>query len=136
MYRVYTGGDEFIFLIEGDLPAALGFANRLVDMFKKIGRDITKETLNEQRELTFVCAVAPLEEGCTYDTVWTQLSDCYTRAVQGEGNSVFVGILECWIMKSMIEYTKRSDAGFPSLRPMRRRRIINPRRVNAKIQLE
>ena len=59
-YRIYPGGDEFAFIIEGDQAEALGFANRLIDQFAALSKK-TIEVLGEEIKLSFHCALIEMD---------------------------------------------------------------------------
>lgn len=83
LYRRYPGGDEFVFLVEGDQADALGFVvNRLVPQFGALSQR-TKPILGEQFELSFQCAIAPLNHGDSVQDVFERIEDCYMRAAEG-----------------------------------------------------
>src|SRR5260221_3703479 len=59
-YRRYSGGDEFIFLLEGNQAAAIGFVvNRLVPTFNSLTKK-TVDILRVEFPLSFRCAVVPV----------------------------------------------------------------------------
>lgn len=85
-YRIYPGGDEFAFIIEGDQADALGFTNRLVDQFSSLS-ERTTSLLGQYVKLSFHCAIIEMDSRDTYDDVFKKAEDCYQIAK--EGNSDF-----------------------------------------------
>jgi GGDEF domain-containing protein len=66
IYRKYSGGDEFILLIHGTQPEALGLINRVFrDLLPKINDRISNFILNEKMELTFHAGVSEWQIGDT-----------------------------------------------------------------------
>jgi GGDEF domain-containing protein len=84
-YRIYPGGDEFAFIIEGDQAEALGFTNRLVDQFNFLSKK-TKEILGEQEKLSFYCALIEMDARDTYADVFKKAEDCYQIAKEGHSD--------------------------------------------------
>jgi len=58
-YRVYPGGDEFVFIIEGDQSDAIGFSNRLVSQFEQLSEKSTN-ILGQHVKLSFHCAIVEM----------------------------------------------------------------------------
>jgi hypothetical protein len=76
MYRHYQGGDEFFFLIRGDLFDAIGFINRLAERTKDYSlqcKDLLKKWVAEpdleQFQLSFASAIRPFAVGKEPDDV-------------------------------------------------------------------
>jgi GGDEF domain-containing protein len=66
IYRKYSGGDEFILLIHGTQPEALGFINRVFrDLLPKVNDRISKFILDEKMGLTFHAGVSEWQIGDT-----------------------------------------------------------------------
>jgi GGDEF domain-containing protein len=81
-YRRYPGGDEFVFLVDGDQSAAVGFVNRLVPLFKGLAKEI-EGILEAKRDLSFHCAIAPLMKGDKAEDAFRRVEDCYRRSAEG-----------------------------------------------------
>jgi GGDEF domain-containing protein len=85
IYRKYPGGDEFVFLMEGQQPDAIGFvANRLVPQFKEFSEK-TQHILGESISLSFHYGIAPLIKGDSFEDAFTKVQDCYMRATEMPG---------------------------------------------------
>src|SRR3990172_3224598 len=83
LYRRYPGGDEFVFLIEGDQSDAIGFVvNRLYPAFTALSSR-TAEILGTEFKLSFHCAIAPLTKRDKASDALTRVEDCYMRAAEG-----------------------------------------------------
>lgn len=89
-YRVYPGGDEFVFIIEGDQADAIGFSNRLVAQFQELSRK-TVSILGESINLSFHCAVVEMDPRDSFNDIFKKAEDCYRIAK--EGKSAFT---ICW----------------------------------------
>ncbi len=89
-YRVYPGGDEFVFIIEGDQADAIGFTNRLVGQFEELSKK-TKEILGENLELSFHCAIVEMDSRDSFSDIFKKAEDCYR--ISKEGTSRFT---LCW----------------------------------------
>jgi GGDEF domain-containing protein len=72
-YRIFPGGDEFVFIIEGDQSDAVGFVNRLRDQFVELSK-LTPSILGQHRDLSFYCAIVQM------DTFDKSLQDILERA--------------------------------------------------------
>jgi len=82
-YRRYPGGDEFVFILEGNQGAAIGFVvNRVFSDFKELSRELQKD-LGDAFKLSFHCAIAPLLRNDSADDVLSRVEDCYMRAADG-----------------------------------------------------
>lgn len=86
MYRLYTGGDNFIFIIYGDQSEAIGFANRLVGIFKQIP---TSDILGADILLSFYCAIVKVHKGDKFEDVKKRFSDCLKIARQEKDKADF-----------------------------------------------
>jgi GGDEF domain-containing protein len=84
-YRIYPGGDEFAFIVEGDQADALGFTNRLVDQFSSLSQRTT-EILGHFEKLSFHCAVIEMDARDTYADVFKKAEDCYQIAKEGSSD--------------------------------------------------
>jgi len=82
LYRRYPGGDEFVFLIEGNQAEAVGFVNRLVFQFQNISSETTK-ILGEKYPLSFCCGLCPLVYKDKFDDALERVEDCFMRAADG-----------------------------------------------------
>ncbi len=82
-YRVYPGGDEFAFIIEGDQADAIGFSNRLVAQFKEFSTK-TVQILGDTIDLSFHCAVVEIDSRDTYNDIFKKAEDCYKIAKEGK----------------------------------------------------
>ena len=82
MYRHYQGGDEFFFIIGGNIFEAIGFANRLAESIKSYERDIRDQILtqfmskedSEEFHLSFSEVIEPIRPGTSPQTA---LSNAY-----------------------------------------------------------
>ena len=82
-YRVYPGGDEFAFIIEGDQADAIGFSNRLVAQFQELSKK-THQILGESINLSFHCAVVEMDPRDSFDDIFKKAEDCYRIAKEGK----------------------------------------------------
>jgi len=89
-YRVYPGGDEFAFIIEGDQADAIGFANRLVTQFKELSQ-LTEKIIGELQNLSFHCAIVEIDSRDTFTDIFKKAEDCYL--ISKSGNAEFT---ICW----------------------------------------
>jgi diguanylate cyclase (GGDEF)-like protein len=89
-YRVYPGGDEFVFIIEGDQADAIGFTNRLVGQFGEISKK-TKQILGENLELSFHCAIVEMDARDSFNDIFKKAEDCYRIAKEGTSKFTL-----CW----------------------------------------
>ena len=89
-YRVYPGGDEFVFIIEGDQSDAIGFTNRLVSQFGELSRK-TQQILGEHLNLSFHCAIVEMDARDTFNDIFKKAEDCYRIAKQGKSDFTI-----CW----------------------------------------
>jgi len=89
-YRVYPGGDEFVFIIEGDQSDAIGFSNRLVGQFELLSEK-TPNILGQHLKLSFHCAIVEMDSRDSYKDIFKKAEDCYRIA--NEGTSDFT---ICW----------------------------------------
>ncbi|RZJ90043.1 MAG: GGDEF domain-containing protein [Chryseobacterium sp.] len=90
VYRVYPGGDEFAFVIQGDQSDAIGFCNRLVDQFNTLTIR-TKEIVGEEVELSFYCSIIEMDARDSFEDILKKAEDCYQLAKEGVDNFVI-----CW----------------------------------------
>lgn len=83
MYRRYTGGDEFIFLLNGDEAAALGFLLRLKRQSEdELDTSISRRLAPGSWSLRFHAGLCPLEAGDTVKTALERVSECLRVARQ------------------------------------------------------
>lgn len=86
IYRRYPGGDEFVFLIEGDQHEALGFVvNRLHPAFKSLSEEAAR-VLGAPKELSFRCAIAPFIPGDSPDDLLERVGTCYSLAAHSKAS--------------------------------------------------
>lgn len=102
IYRKYSGGDEFVFVLSGNEAEALGFLLRQKrhfddDFRKHIERNILKATWH----LQFHAGVCPLYHDDTFESAMVRVEDCLRTAKQkGSKSRVY------W-------YSRRTHADFP-----------------------
>jgi len=89
-YRVYPGGDEFVFIIEGDQADAIGFSNRLVVQFQELSKKTT-QILGESISLSFHCAVVEMDSRDSFKDIFIKAEDCYRIAKEGKAEFTI-----CW----------------------------------------
>lgn len=91
VYRKYTGGDEFMFIIMGPEVEAIGFLNRLQKRIDdEYSEYISKEILREPYRLSFQGAVVPLMSGDDHASAWRRLEDALRKTSQtGSAGRVF-----------------------------------------------
>lgn len=90
IYRVYPGGDEFVFIIEGDQADGIGFTNRLVSQFEEISKK-TELILGEHNKLSFHCAIVEMDKRDTFEDIFKKAEDCYRIAKEGTSDFTI-----CW----------------------------------------
>ena len=87
IYRKYSGGDEFIFLIRGAEVEALGFLLRLQRRFdSEFGKDV-ETILGEPWKLSFHAGVCHLNPGDKFETMLGRVEDCLRLARQNGSES-------------------------------------------------
>ena len=89
-YRLYPGGDEFVFIIRGDQSDAVGFSNRLIGQFEQISNK-TQDILGENLKLSFHCAIVEMHHGDSYEDIFRKAEDCYRIAKEGTSDFTI-----CW----------------------------------------
>jgi GGDEF domain-containing protein len=90
IYRKYSGGDEFIFLIRGPEHEALGFLVRLQRRFDSEFRKQIEEILSEPWKLSFHAGVCRLNPGDKFNTMLGRVEECLRLARQdGSESRVF-----------------------------------------------
>lgn len=83
IYRVYPGGDEFVFIIFGDQSDALGFSNRLVGIFNELS-DETPQILGSYTKLSFNCAIVEMHCKDSFKDLFMKVEPCYKAAKGGK----------------------------------------------------
>lgn len=89
-YRVYPGGDEFVFIIEGDQADAIGFSNRLVGQFEELSKK-TQQILGASLNLSFHCSVVEMDPRDSFNDIFTKAEGCYRIAKAGTADFTI-----CW----------------------------------------
>jgi len=91
VYRKYTGGDEFLFLIEGTEAEAIGFLVRLQKRIdNELNKHISNEILGVPYELSFHGAVCPLYRDDDLASAFSRVQDGLRVANQtGRRSRVF-----------------------------------------------
>ncbi len=89
-YRVYPGGDEFVFIIDGDQSDALGFSNRLVGQFEQLSEKTTA-ILGQNVKLSFHCAIVEMDSRDSFKDIFKKAEDCYMIAKTGTSDFTI-----CW----------------------------------------
>jgi len=90
-YRLHTGGDEFVFIIEGNQAEALGFVNRLVkNDFEQLS-NLTEQILGDSIKLSFHCSVVEMDKRDKMEDILEKSNDCYLLAKEGKGDFTI-----CW----------------------------------------
>jgi len=82
VYRVFPGGDEFVIIILGEQWTALGFSNRLVDMFNEITMK-TPDILGSRENLFFSCIIVEMKNIDSYDLLLSDIQPGYKTAKEG-----------------------------------------------------
>lgn len=78
-YRKYPGGDEFLFLLEGDMADAMGFVvYRLNNIFKEL-TDLSNEKLGVLIDFKFHCAMVTIDSSHDYSNAIRKISDIFKR---------------------------------------------------------
>lgn len=91
IYRKYTGGDEFIFILNGSQSEALGFLVRLAkDLMPVINQRITKFILEEKCELTFHAAMCEWILGDQPRDVLDRLQGCLRKAINSSRSRLYL----------------------------------------------
>jgi GGDEF domain-containing protein len=87
-YRIFPGGDEFAFILEGDQSEALGFINRLHDKFKEF-TEATEDILGSKKLLSFYCSVIQVDQqDKSLQDIFERAEICY-RTVWNASNANF-----------------------------------------------
>lgn len=82
IYRVFPGGDEFVIIIFGEQWEALGFSNRVVDMFNEITTK-TPNILGSSEELYFSCIIIEMKNDDSYEDLLYNIHPWYETAKEG-----------------------------------------------------
>jgi diguanylate cyclase (GGDEF)-like protein len=85
IYRIFPGGDEFVFIIFGDQPDAIGFSNRLEGIFKEISEK-TPQILGSKIEISFICVIVEMYRNDTFDDLLNRIQPGYIAAKEGKSN--------------------------------------------------
>lgn len=78
LYRRFTGGDEFIFLVRGHQYQAVGFLTRLHETLEKLSGE-TRQILNQEFKIDFHGAIAPIYRKDDYKDAVARLEQCYVQ---------------------------------------------------------
>jgi GGDEF domain-containing protein len=89
-YRVYPGGDEFVFVIEGDQADAIGFSNRLVGQFEELSKK-TLQILGAPLNLSFHCSIVEMDPRDSFNDIFLKAEGCYRIAKEGTADFTI-----CW----------------------------------------
>lgn len=93
MYRNYQGGDEFFFIISGDVWAAIGFLNRLAERTSSYKGEIREQILikfvknkadADRFTLSFAAAIMPIAPGTDWETARPNAFELLDRAKESE----------------------------------------------------
>jgi diguanylate cyclase (GGDEF)-like protein len=79
LYRRFTGGDEFVFLLRGTQYEAVGFLARLHFMLSTKLSPETTRILGEEFKISFHGAIAPVYHKDDYQDAVGRLEQCYLR---------------------------------------------------------
>lgn len=87
LFRLNQGGDEFVVILEGNQPDALGFANRLVNKeFRKLSIE-SKSILGKHKDLSFHCAIVEMNSKEELDSVRQRAEkDSYSHIDKTKGD--------------------------------------------------
>lgn len=90
IYRKYTGGDEFIFIINGTQAEGLGFLVRLArDLMPSINDRISKFILPETEKLTFHAGMCDWILGDRPQDILQRLHGCLRKAINSKTSSLY-----------------------------------------------
>lgn len=87
IYRKYSGGDEFVFVINGSESDALGFLLRLKRRFDGEFTRAVSEILGESWALSFHAGICPLCPGDTFEDAVQRVEECLRLARRKNSNS-------------------------------------------------
>lgn len=79
VYRKYTGGDEFIFLIKGDQYEAVGFLTRIQKQLRELTSDLQ---IDFDYEIKFHAAIVSLYPNDTYSQAIDKLQRAFVQAAE------------------------------------------------------
>ena len=83
IYRKYTGGDEFVFLIKGDQYEAVGFITRIQKQLKELSNDLN---VDFDYEINFHAAIVSLFPNDTYAQAIDKLQRAFVQAAEEKDN--------------------------------------------------
>lgn len=91
IYRKYSGGDEFIFVLYGNEAEALGFLLRQTNDFEgKFQRHIEQIIPKETWHLKFRAGICPIYHNDTFEEVIHRVEDCLRKAdLEGSKSRVY-----------------------------------------------
>jgi len=88
VYRKYTGGDEFIFLIKGEQYEAVGFAVRIQNQLSELSNKL--KSLGYEYVIDFHAAIVPVHPNDTYSQSLDNLQRAFVQAAENhQGLRVF-----------------------------------------------
>ncbi|MFL6519617.1 MAG: diguanylate cyclase domain-containing protein [Chthoniobacterales bacterium] len=87
LYRRFTGGDEFVFLLRGPQFEAVGFLARLHDTLRNKLSPETASILQEQFKINFHGAISPIYERDDYEDAVLRLEQCYVKTKKPDSTS-------------------------------------------------
>lgn len=123
IYRKYTGGDEFIFIVNGTQVEALGFLVRLArDLMPLINDRISKFILPETYKLTFHAGMCEWILGDRPQDILQRLHGCLRKANHSKTSSLYL-----YPPKTAEEYeqeTLASTGSKPKWNPYREANLI------------
>jgi GGDEF domain-containing protein len=91
IYRKYSGGDEFIIVIAGDLNDALGFILRLdKNLLPEINKYISKNILNEEIKLSFHVGMSSWVRNESPSSILQRLQDCLRKAEISSTSRIYI----------------------------------------------
>ena len=79
LYRPFTGGDEFIFLIRGFQYDAVGFITRLHNNLQELSEE-TEDILNNRFDINFHGAISPIYQQDDYEDAVSRLEQCFVQS--------------------------------------------------------
>jgi GGDEF domain-containing protein len=90
IYRKYTGGDEFILMINGDQAEALGLLTRLLrDLMPKINDRVSKFILNSELTLSFHAGMCEWVLGDEPQDVLMRLEGTLRKAINSPASRLY-----------------------------------------------
>jgi GGDEF domain-containing protein len=104
-YRIFPGGDEFVFIIEGDQSEALGFVNRLLDKFGEFTK-MTETILGEKRPLSFYCSIVQVDSrDRSFQDIFERAEICYRTVWTGATSNFAI----TWYPNNLENILSRDD---------------------------